>query len=155
MPNPKLFGRQKPLVITPNTTYSAHDIAQFLNDMGFPQGVHPYKSRILPLTDKYAAPGVPITCIIGSGVRTPETLFYGKSGFDEQPEVVYGDGDGTVNMASLLALESLWSDKKNQPVKVIIIHGVSHTSILNNDAALDEIIEEISGVNSSVEYSVV
>ncbi|XP_062164162.1 lecithin-cholesterol acyltransferase-like 1 [Alnus glutinosa] len=155
MPNPKLFGRQKPLVITPNTTYSAHDIAQFLNDMGFPQGVYPYKSRILPLIDKYAAPGVPITCIIGSGVRTPETLFYGKSGFDEQPEVVYGDGDGTVNMASLLALESLWSNKKNQPVKVIKIRGVSHTSVLSNDLALDEIIEEISGVNSRAEYSVV
>lgn len=154
MPNPKLFGRQKPLVITPNATYSAHDIAQFLNDIGFPEGVHPYKSRILPLTERYAAPGVPITCIIGSGVRTPETLFYGKNGFDEQPEVVYGDGDGTVNMVSLLALESLWSDKINQPVKVIRIPGVSHTSILRNGAALDQIIELISGVNSSVQYSV-
>lgn len=154
MPNPKLFGREKPLVITPNATYSAHDIAQFLNDIGFPRGVHPYKSRILPLTEKYAAPGVPITCIIGSGVRTPETLFYRANGFDEQPEVVYGDGDGTVNMVSLLGLESLLSDKNNQPVKVITIRGVSHTSILSNDAALDEIIEEISGVNSGVEYSV-
>lgn len=155
MPNPKLFDRQKPLVITPTAAYSAYDIPQFLDDIGFLEGVHPYKSRILPLTEKYAAPGVPITCIIGSGVRTPETLFYGENGFDEQPEVVYGDGDGTVNMVSLLALEALWSDEKNQTLNVIKLRGVSHTSILRRDAALDEIIAEISGINSCVEHSVV
>lgn len=155
MPNPRLFGGQKPLVITPNATYSAGDIPQFLNDIGFPQGVHPYKSRILPLTEKLVAPGVPVTCITGTGVRTPETLFYGENGFDEQPEVVYGDGDGTVNMVSLLALETLWSNKKNQTLKVIPIRGVSHTSILRNDAALDEIMAEILLINSSAEHSAV
>lgn len=154
LPNPKLFGSEKPLVITPNATYSAYDVAQFLSDIGFPQGVYPYKSRILPLTEKLVAPGVPITCIIGTGVSTMETLFYGKNGFDEQPEILYGDGDGTVNLVSLLALESLWSNKKNQTLKVIKIRGVSHTSILNNDAALEEIIGEISGINSIVEYYV-
>ncbi|KAF5461946.1 hypothetical protein F2P56_018004 [Juglans regia] len=155
MPNPKLFGREKPLVVTPNATYSASDMVQFLNDIGFPQGVHPYKSRILPLADKLGAPGVPVTCIIGSGVRTAETLFYEKNDFDEQPDIVYGDGDGTVNMVSLLALESLWSEEKNQTLKVIRIPGVSHTSILKNDVALDQIIAEVSGSNSCLEYSVV
>ncbi|KAK4559883.1 hypothetical protein RGQ29_008890 [Quercus rubra] len=154
MPNPKLFGSQKPLVITPNATYSAYDVAQFLSDIGFPQGVYPYKSRILPLTEKLVAPGVPVTCITGSGVSTPETLFYGENGFDEQPEIVYGDGDGTVNMLSLLALESLWSNEKNQTLKVIKIRGVSHTLILKNNAALEEIIGEISGINSIAEYYV-
>ena len=73
---------------------------------------------------------------------------------DEQPEFVYGDGDGTVNMLSLLALESLWSNEKNQTLKVIKIPGVSHTLILKNDAALEEIIGEISGINSIAEYYV-
>lgn len=149
MPNAKIFG-QKQLVITPNATYSAYEIAQFLSDIGFSQGVYPYKSRILPLMEQLIAPNVPITCIIGSGVRTPETLFCGGNDFDEQPDVVYGDGDGTVNMASLLALESLWADEKNQPLKVITINGVSHTSILKKDIALDEILGEISCINSPV-----
>ncbi|KAF5739484.1 lecithin-cholesterol acyltransferase-like 1 [Tripterygium wilfordii] len=148
MPSPKLFCDQS-LVITPNATYSAYDIARFLNDIGFPQGVYPYKSRILPLVEELVAPEVPITCIIGTGVRTPETLHYGHS-FDEQPEIVYGDGDGTVNMVSLLALESLWKNVKNQPVKVIRIEGVTHTDILSNDVAVDEIVREISGRNSYV-----
>lgn len=150
MPNPKVFGRQKPLAITPNATYSANDITEFLDAIGFPQGVHPYTTRILPLLEQLNEPEVPVTCIIGTGVKTPETLVYGENGFDEQPDVIYGDGDGTVNMVSLLALESLWTDNKNQTLKVITVSDVSHTSILKNDAALDEIISEISDINSLV-----
>ncbi|KAL5847200.1 hypothetical protein ACOSQ3_010724 [Xanthoceras sorbifolium] len=117
LPSTKIFGTEKPLVITTNASYSAQDIPEFLNDIGFPQGVRPYTSRIFPLVEELAAPEVPVTCIIGSGVRTPETIFYGKAGFDERPDIVYGDGDGTVNMVSLLALESLWADNKNQPLQ--------------------------------------
>ncbi|GAV56610.1 LACT domain-containing protein [Cephalotus follicularis] len=148
MPNAKVFGHRKPLVITPHALYSAADIAQFLIDIGFPQGVHPYKSRILPLMQQLTAPEVPVTCIIGTGVKTAETLFYGGSGFDKQPEVIYGDGDGTVNLVSLLALESLWADKKTQPIKVIRVSGVSHSSILKNDTALHVIIREVNVINS-------
>lgn len=148
MPNPNLFSREKTLVITPNDNYSAYDIARFLNDIGFPQGVYPYKTRVLPLMDELVAPGIPVTCVVGSGVRTPETLFYGESGFDEQPEIVYGDGDGTVNMVSLLGLESLWSGLKNQTLKVIKIRGVSHTDILKNEVALVQILGQISSINS-------
>lgn len=148
LPNPIIFGA-KQLVITPNASYSANEIAQFLENIGFSGGIHPYKSRILPLIEKTIDPEIPITCIIGSGVRTAETLLYRRNGYDEQPEIVYGDGDGTVNMASLLALESLWTENKNQYVKVIRIGGVSHTSILKQDIALDEIIGEISCINSN------
>ena len=77
-----------------------------------------------------------------------------ENGFDEQPEFVYGEGDGTVNMLSLLELESLWFNDKNQVLKVIKIRGVSHTSILKNNVALEEIIGEISGINSITEYNV-
>ncbi|KAK3030248.1 hypothetical protein RJ639_038371 [Escallonia herrerae] len=154
MPSPKLFGRDKPLVVTPNATYSAYDTAQFLDDIGFPQGVGPYKSRTLPLIEELVVPEVPVTCIIGSGVKTPETLIYGDGGFDEQPEVVYGDGDGTVNMESLLALDAKWGDERNQTLKIINVNGVSHTSILTDDTALTEIFGEISCINSQVMSSV-
>lgn len=152
MPNPNFFGREKPLVITPTATYSAYDIPQFLNDIGFPQGVYPFETRILPLMEKLIAPGVPITCIFGSGIRTPETLFYGENGFDEQPEILYGEGDGTVNMLSLLALESLWANMKNQTLKAIKVRGASHTSILKDYGAIDKILGEISAINSQLSY---
>lgn len=150
MPNPNFFGREKALVITPDATYSAHDIPKFLNDIGFIEGVYPYKTRVLPMMNQLSPPGVPVTCVIGSGVQTPESLFYPKGDFDDQPEIVYGDGDGTVNMVSLLALESLWGHdvKKNQTVKIVKVRGVSHTSVLKNEDALAEIVGEIYRINS-------
>lgn len=149
MPSPHIYSH-KPLVITPGATYSAYDIAQFLVDIGFSEGVVPYNTRILPLVNNLVAPQVDITCIIGSGVRTAETLFYGENGFDKQPEILYGDGDGTVNMVSLMALENEWAGKKNQSVKVIKIPDVSHTSILEEDVALDEIVKVIQSINSVI-----
>lgn len=148
LPNPKIFDPQKPLVTTPNRSYSASDIADFLKDIGFPEGVYPYETRILPLIENFGeAQEVPITCVIGTGVRTPESLFYRNGDFDERPEFSYGDGDGTVNMVSLLALESLWKDEKNQYLKVVKVGGVSHTAILKDEVALGEIIGEISRIN--------
>jgi len=61
------------------------------------------------------APEFPITCIIGSDIRTPETSFHGENGLDEQLDIVYVDRDGTMRMASLVAIEKLW--EKNQPLK--------------------------------------
>lgn len=154
LPSPKLFGR-KPLVIAQNRSYSAFDMPEFLEDIGFKEGVYPYKARILPLLERLITPEVPVTCIIGSGIKTPETLFYGREGFDKQPDIIYGDGDGTVNMASLLALESLWSNVTRQPFKVTKIPQVSHTSVLNDDVALREIVREITDINSRVLRSIV
>jgi lysophospholipase-3 len=123
-------------------------MVDFLKDIDFPEGVYPYETHILPLMAKIEAPEVNMTCIVGKDVKTPEELFYRNGDFDEPPEFSYGDGDGTVNMVSLLALEKLWKDEKNQYLKVIKIGGVSHTSILKDKVALDEIIGEISRINS-------
>lgn len=144
LPSPALFG-SKPLVIdTSNSkSYSARGIQEFLTDIGFGEGVYPYLARILPLVSGLADPGVNVTCIVGSGVDTPEVLVYGRGGFDVQPDVVYGDGDGTVNMASLLWLETQFSG-----VKMVKIPGASHTSILKDDDAVKIIIGEICDINS-------
>ncbi|XP_059281227.1 lecithin-cholesterol acyltransferase-like 1 [Lycium ferocissimum] len=148
LPSPKVFTTKEPLVSTPNAAYTARDIPSFLKDIGFPEGVLPYTSRILPLVNNLTLPQVPITCIIGSGVKTPETLFYEDGEFDKPPEIVYGDGDGTVNMVSLLALESHWDNKSHLPLKVTKLLGVSHTGILKDEIALEKIVEEISCINS-------
>lgn len=154
LPNPKIFDPQMSLVITSNRSYSAHDMTDFLKDIGFPEVVYPYQTRILPLIENVEAPEVPVTCVIGTGMRTAESLFYRDGNFDEQPEISYGDGDGTVNMVSLLALQSLWKDEKNLDLKVIKIGGVSHTSILKDAGALDEIMGEICGINAQAELGI-
>ncbi|CAM8943331.1 unnamed protein product [Rhodiola kirilowii] len=148
MPCPWLFGGKKTLVVTPNVNYSSNDILRFLQDIGFPEGIKPYESRILPMVGNLSAPQVNVTCIVGNGVRTAETLFYGEKGFDEQPEILYGDGDGTVNMASLMAAESWWGGEKNQSLKMIKLGGISHTSILKDEVAVGKVVDEILDINS-------
>lgn len=153
MPRRNQFPSETPLVITPDSSYSSYDISRFLEDIGFEEGVHPYETRILPLVEKLVAPGVPVTCIVGNGVPTPETLYYGEKGFDEQPEILYGDGDGTVNIVSLLALEDEWRDEENQKLKVIKLAGISHTDILKDDSSLNQINDVLSAINSGISTS--
>ncbi|KAK4802078.1 hypothetical protein SAY86_000281 [Trapa natans] len=152
LPNPAVFGMGQTLVVGPdNASYTAGDVQGFLEGIGFPEGILPYKSRIVPLIEGVGTgPGVAVTCIVGSEVRTAERLVYGRErGFDEQPEVVYGDGDGTVNMVSLLAPERLWKDAEGgQEVKVIKLPGVSHAAVLKDRDALERIIGEVSRLNS-------
>ncbi|CAA7404297.1 unnamed protein product [Spirodela intermedia] len=147
LPAPRVFKNQ-PLVVTPERNYSAMDMAEFLQDIGYGEGVLPYQTRILPLVGELPAMEVPVTCVLGTGVKTPETLVYGEGGFDAQPEVVYGDGDGTVNLASLVALEAEWSGKTSQPVKLLTVPGASHSDVLKDRAAVGEIIREIAAINS-------
>nr|GMD80774.1 lecithin-cholesterol acyltransferase-like 1 [Ipomoea batatas]GMD96403.1 lecithin-cholesterol acyltransferase-like 1 [Ipomoea batatas] len=154
LPSPAIFGGTKPLVVTPRAEYTAGDISRFLVDIGFSDGVSRYESRVLPLVERVAAPpGVPVTCIFGSGVETAETLVYGEGGFDKQPEIVYGDGDGTVNMVSLTALQWQWGNDTQQEVEVIKIPGVSHMSMVKDNGAIDRIVEEISCINSNITSS--
>ncbi|RAL38769.1 hypothetical protein DM860_013450 [Cuscuta australis] len=150
LPSPKVFDVTKPLVVTPKAKYSSSDIARFLQDIGFPEGVRPYETRVLPLVESFPAPNVPVTLIIGSGVKTAEELIYKDSDFDKSPEIKYGDGDGTVNLVSLLALESAWGGKEDQLIKVIKNHGVSHTAILKDEIALDRTLVEISSLNTEI-----
>lgn len=147
LPAPRVFKSQ-PLVVTPERNYSAMDMVEFLEDIGYGDGVLPYQSRVLPLVAELPAMEVPVTCVLGTGVKTPEMLVYGEGGFDAQPEVLYGDGDGTVNLASLLALEAEWSGKTSQPVKLLTVPGVSHSDVLKDPSAVGEIIREIAAINS-------
>lgn len=148
LPARRVFG-EVPLVFTNNRSYSTNDMVEFLKDIGFEEGIYPYETRIRPMVERTVEPeGVPVTCMIGFGVDTPEALFYGSKGFDEQPEVMYGDGDGTVNMESLLALEKEWSEAGRKHLKIMKLQGISHSSILSNTAAVNKIIEELGIINS-------
>ncbi|KAK1276637.1 Lecithin-cholesterol acyltransferase-like 1 [Acorus gramineus] len=148
LPSPRVFGNRTLVTTAGGGEYAAVDMARFLEDIGFGEGVGPYEERIRPLLEGVGPVGVPVTCVVGAGVETPERLEYGPGGFDVQPEIVHGDGDGTVNMVSLLALEREWAGVKGQSVRVIKVNGVSHTSILSDEVALKEIVSVVSRINS-------
>ncbi|KQK22767.1 lecithin-cholesterol acyltransferase-like 1 [Brachypodium distachyon] len=152
LPTPIVFG-DRPLVVTPdnnNTTYSAHQITEFLDAIGFPEGVRPYLTRVLPLWEALPPPMVPVTSMIGAGVSTPETFVYGGDGFTGRPKVAYGDGDGNINMASLVAVEKEWSGVEGQVLKVVRFPGAHHGDFLTVDFAVKKVVAEIHEVGRSV-----
>lgn len=142
LPTPMVFG-DRPLVVASNTTYTAYNIVHFLRAIGFPEGVRPYVTRVLPMWEALPAPMVPVTSIIGVGVSTPETFVYGEDGFMGAPEVMYGDGDGDINMVSLEAIEKEWPGVKGQVLKVVRLPGVHHTDFFTVGFALKKVVDEI------------
>lgn len=142
LPTPMVFG-DRPLVVAKDTTYTAHDIVEFIQAIGFPEGVRPYVTRVLPMWEALPAPMVPVTSIIGFGVSTPETFVYGEDGFMGTPEVVYGDGDGDINRVSLEAIEKEWSGVVGQVLKVVRLPDVHHTDFFSVGFALNEVVAEI------------
>uniref|UniRef100_A0A0E0CXK2 Lecithin-cholesterol acyltransferase-like 1 n=1 Tax=Oryza meridionalis TaxID=40149 RepID=A0A0E0CXK2_9ORYZ len=149
LPTPMVFG-DRPVVVTKNSTYSANNIAEFLDAIGFTEGVQPYVTRVLPMWRALPAPMVPVTSMYGVGVRTPETFVYGEAGFEGTPEVVYGDGDGNMNIVSLMAAEKEWSGVEGQILKVVRLPGVSHVGFFS-DLALKKVVAEIQKAVSSIE----
>ncbi|RLN16807.1 lecithin-cholesterol acyltransferase-like 1 [Panicum miliaceum] len=149
LPSPKVFGRA-PLVVTQARNYHAYDSPEYLRASGFSDNeVARYVTRALPLTLSFGAPAVPMTCINGIGVPTPETLVYWDGHFGANPDrVVYGDGDGVTNIASLLALDTLiGNDPEQGCFKSVLIRNTSHGGTISDDFALDRLVNEVLEAN--------
>nr|CAB3494169.1 unnamed protein product [Digitaria exilis] len=157
LPSPKVFGHS-PLVITRAKNYSAYDIPEYLKANGFSgEEVARYVARVLPVTLDFAAPpAVPMTCVNAIGVPTPEMLVYWDGEFDkEEPdEVVYGDGDGVTNIASLLAVDTLiGADPEQGYFKSVLIRNTSHGGVITDDFALHRLVDEVLEANRDPVWS--
>ncbi len=66
--------------------------------------------------------------VIGKNIPTLEKVNY-HSGVYGDPELVNGDGDGTVNYKSL-ELPALWRNLQNQDIQIVVLDGVDHINVL-------------------------
>ncbi|TVU41698.1 hypothetical protein EJB05_15241, partial [Eragrostis curvula] len=152
-PSPKVFGHT-PLVITPGKNYSAHDIAEYLAAVGFSDGeVARYRTRVLPVILGLRAPLVPLTCVNGVGLPTVERLVYmdGELIQGGKPRVVYADGDGIINLQTVLALDTLIGDDPNQHYfKSILLLNVTHSGLISEDSALKGIVSVILQASQAI-----
>ncbi|KAL6639197.1 hypothetical protein ACP70R_022927 [Stipagrostis hirtigluma subsp. patula] len=146
LPSPKVFGH-KPIVITRQRNYSAYDMEEFFVAIGFSDGIEPFRRRAVPKMSFFQAPMVPMTCINGVGVRTPRQLVYWEGNYDVAPESVYGDGDGTVNLISMLAFDREMRRQPGQKFKSIKVRNAEHSALILDEWALKRVIEEILEAN--------
>ncbi|CAN6320846.1 unnamed protein product [Urochloa humidicola] len=148
LPAPAVFGR-RPLVITRHRNYTAYDIADLLVTVGSAGAVRPFREREVAKMEYFEAPMVPMTYMNGVGVPTTEQLIYGEDDFDRLPEEVYGDGDETINLISMLAFEEKVGKQPGQKerFKSIKLAKVRHGELVTKECALKIIVDEIVELN--------
>lgn len=129
--------------------HAGQELPELLTAVGLPAyEVTLYKTRALPVAMNFRAPAVPTTCINGVGVPTTEKLVYWDGDFSQAPEILYGDGDGVVNSASILALHTvIGEDPRQGYYKSVKIAGTSHDGVVSDGAALERLVSEIAREN--------
>ena len=81
----------------------------------------------------------------GIGLDTPAGFVFPKGGFpDTYPTTIPGNGDGTVNIRSLLACLN-WTKEQSQPVNHVPIKGAEHMAILGDPTVSKYILKLATG----------
>ena len=138
LPKTSLWG-DTPLVTTVNRNYTAGDYPELFQDMGFPVGAEMWKDT-KDLLDASKGPGVPVYCLYGRNVTTVEKVVFTKpSYFPDSPTLIYGDGDGTVNLKSL-KLCSEWPETR----LVQEFPNADHMSLLRDVRVLKTVTQIVS-----------
>ncbi|KAK3153815.1 hypothetical protein QOZ80_2BG0181610 [Eleusine coracana subsp. coracana] len=148
LPSPKVFGHE-PLVITKQRNYSAYDMEDFLAAIGLGDSIKPFRTRMIPKMNYFEAPMVPMTCMNGVGIRTPRQLLFWESDYNVSPEIVYGDGDGGVNLRSMTAFEEEMcrDPRQKRQFKSVKIYKVGHSDLVTEEGAIKRVVEEILEAN--------
>lgn len=91
---------------------------------------------------------MPMTAVYSAGLPTLEQLVYWDGDFSKAPEVMYGDGDGAVNLVSVLALNMVVGHDPEQGFfKAVKIMNATHSGIITDEFALKRVISEILEAN--------
>ncbi|XP_015921524.1 lysosomal phospholipase A and acyltransferase [Parasteatoda tepidariorum] len=140
MPSQLLWKDNEVMMITDKKNYTKNDFYQLFQDIDFPDGYEMYKDTLPYALKGMNPPGVEIHCMHGINVtQTIEMLDYrNTSHFPDNPKLIYGDGDGTVNVRSLEAC-LLWQGKQKQKIYHTPLNNVDHMGILADLHVLDYI----------------
>ena len=124
------------IVKTPTRSYTANDYEALFEDMGFPEGYTMYQN-LQHINSGWPAPNVPTHCFYGVGQQTEVQFIYDDGFPDEEPvEIIYGDGDGGVNIESSQVCHR-WANSE-YPFEYTEF-SVNHRDILKDEAVLSVI----------------
>ncbi|XP_028264100.1 lysosomal phospholipase A and acyltransferase [Parambassis ranga] len=137
LPYAHSWPKDQVLVQTPTTNYTVQDYKRFYSDIGFEDGWL-MRQDTEPLVADLTPPGVAIHCLYGTGIPTSVAFQYSDKFPDVEPTVVYGDGDGTVNLQSAIQCKQ-WIGKQTQPVMLKELPGNEHVNMLTNLTTVDYI----------------
>ncbi|XP_069697972.1 lysosomal phospholipase A and acyltransferase-like isoform X2 [Periplaneta americana] len=133
MPSSSFWKPDEILIQTQKKNFTVNNFQQFFDDIGYPTGWEMRKD-IEKYSDHTIPPNVEVHCLHGIGLKTVDRLNYGKyNPFpDEEPSIVYGDGDGSVNKRSLEGCLK-WRGQQKEKVHYLTFNKTSHFSVITDD----------------------
>ncbi|XP_072279063.1 lysosomal phospholipase A and acyltransferase [Pyxicephalus adspersus] len=132
----------KVFVRTQKANYTLEDYQKFYNDIGFPEG-WVMRKETEGLISSFTPPGVSVHCLYGTAVDTPDSFQYDTFP-DKDPNIIYGPGDGTVNIESALQCRK-WVDRQKQSVFLVELPGNEHIAMLSNITTISYIKKVLLG----------
>ncbi|CAF0944065.1 unnamed protein product, partial [Didymodactylos carnosus] len=143
MPSPNFWSADEVLVATPFKNYTVQNYKEFFTDINYPTG-YQFWLNVKDLVDELKPPEIEVHALYSSQMSTPGVLLYDERTFpDLQPTVSYDNGDGTVNIRSLLAFQK-WTDKQTQDIKSLELPGVEHLAILKHPTIINYVIQVLT-----------
>uniref|UniRef100_A0A3P9HMV4 Phospholipase A2, group XV n=1 Tax=Oryzias latipes TaxID=8090 RepID=A0A3P9HMV4_ORYLA len=130
LPYAHSWSKDQVLIRTPSVNYTVQDYRRLYKDIGFDDGWL-MRQDTEPLVSDLLPPNVEVHCLYGSGINTSEAFHYSNNFPDEEPTVVNGDGDGTVNLRSAIQCKR-WVGQQKQPVFLKELRGNEHVDMLTN-----------------------
>ncbi|XP_063294319.1 phospholipase A2 group XV [Pelobates fuscus] len=143
LPYNNTWPPDKVFVRTPTTNYTLKDYQKFYSDIGFLDG-WVMRQDVEELISSLTPPGVDIYCLYGTGVDTPDSFVY-DSFPDKDPNIIFGPGDGTVNLQSALQCQR-WKNQQKQKVYLVELPGNEHIAMMSNFTTISYVKRVLFGV---------
>lgn len=145
LPSKDFWDVEEVIIETTNKNYSLSNLEEFFLDISYPDAIN--ISRQVPPIWINDPPNVPLYCLYGTNVPTPEKFKYGANKFpDSFPKTSFGDGDGTVNIRSLKACER-FINKQRQKVVVESFRFAEHIEIISDHRVIKYITDLLLSLN--------
>lgn len=144
MPSINFWSKDEVVVVSAQRNYTAYDYEALFNDIQYPLG-YEYWLNNKDLLNELKPPEIEIHQLYGSHMPTPGVLLYNNRTFpDLQPVVLPDNGDGTVNMRSLLGFQN-WEDKQKEKIYSLEVTGAEHLAILRHPTTINYVIQVLTG----------
>ncbi|XP_070506922.1 lysosomal phospholipase A and acyltransferase-like isoform X2 [Chironomus tepperi] len=137
LPFPAVWKPDEVLVSTPSRNYTHSQLNEYFTDLGYPTAWEMRKDN-LKFVENFAPPNVEIHCLYSTKMPTVERLHFKSNDLSSTPELIYGDGDGSVNLRSSQAC-TLWRGLQKQSISTLNVEKVEHFEILHNEQVVNYI----------------
>lgn len=138
VPSVESFDPDAVIMRNGNQNYTVLDYKKFFEDLSHPDGYQMWLD-LRNLTSPLSVPNVDLHCLHSYNESTMEQFIWRSGGFpDETPEIIWGDGDGTVNLASLQACQK-YKQLQKEPFHYKTFPSINHQAMVDDPGVFEYI----------------